>query len=289
MAVNNYPTKVGKGNTVYWRSGCYPQGWSYAYNLASSYNASYESNNGPGWCVRDDGCALIHRAGLCFDTREFPAGAVISSAKIKLSIKFTSLAGGCGGSDDCPYPVMDALKLYRAPSLDFESSAAAKSDYGYLGGCGIYLGGLLVTPGMVDEVDCEIPLNAAGIASIISGDYTKFGMKADSDTPSSPSLGTHWGTYFNNDTILLEITYEAAGALKVVTIAATDVTKNSLTVNGQITQGTATKRGFDWGLSAVALINEWYEEGTFGVEEFSHAVTGLTPGQDFCHRAKAME
>jgi len=60
-------------------------------------------------------------------------------------------------------------------------------------------------------------------------------------------------------------------------------------VYGEITQGVATKRGFDWGESSDALINEWYEEGTFYPEEFSHALTGLIPGQGFCHRAKACE
>jgi len=277
MSENSYPIVSGIAYRWWYK---YANSWSEAYYADESDQANKGSYIAMGWWARPDGKGDIDRGGLFFDTTALPAGIAISSAKITCLVRF-AVTGPPADST----PVADVAKLYRAPGL-YYGYPGYKSDYGYLRDCGIYCGGLLITPGMQpDMVACEIPLNAAGIASIVSGDYTIFGIKADSDKAASPPLDTTWR--FQGDDFLLVVTYEEAGVLKVVTIAATDVTKNSLTVNGQITQGAATKRGFDWGVSAAALINEWYEEGTFGVEEFSHAVTDLTPGQDFCHRAKA--
>jgi hypothetical protein len=140
---------------------------------------------------------------------------------------------------------------------------------------------------MTDYEDYEIEFNAAGIASISKGGITKIAIKLDSDSATPPADDTVSG--FNFGTLRLVITYEEAGALTVVTLAATDATTESVVMNGEITQGSATKRGFDYGESSESLVSEWYEEGEFGVEEFSHEVTGLTPGQNFCHRAKAAE
>lgn len=266
--------------------------------IRTSWSAAYNSDGAPGWaycvlgkpvrivgwyCTLEEGGSFgygVRRGSVYFDTTALPADAAISAAKITLRGVFTGFHVAVGT------PVMDVIHCVRAPGLSYPVTDGS-SEFRYLRGCGVKLGGLLISPSMDSTADYEIPFNAAGIASIIKAGITKIGFRADSDTPGGPYEGTR--SAFRMDTFFLVVTYEEAGALKVVTLPATDVTKDALTVNGGITQGTATKRGFDWGESADALINEWYEEGTFGVEEFSHAVTGLTPGQEFCHRAKAAE
>ena len=260
--------------------------WSTAYNYSTPINRGVCPADGcigcTRWVLMPGARARIGRSGVVFDTQALPVGISLQSAKLLFNAKYVSQASAG------PTDVMDVLRFVRAPGLTWPATQnQLYTDFGYLRDCGIYLGGILITPGMTTYTACETVLNAAGLASIVPAGYTKFGMRADSDVAASPGLGTCWYCLLKD--ALLQITYTTDTELLVETYAATDLTTTSATLNGGIIQGSAIKRGFDWGVDADNLINEWYEEGSFAVEDFSHAINGLTPGQGLCHRAKASE
>jgi len=216
-----------------------------------------------------------------FDTRLVPAGAYISNVK---------LCGDAYCNDTNPLAISASMKFYRETSPPNDIVVGSPGSlwtewWEYIGDLGILLGSVYIPYHQLTPVAVEIELGGVGIASIVKGGYTYIGCKIAQDSPTPPTPTTRAGLRMDN--CLLKVTYSTEEELVVVTLPATEITKESLTVEGEITKGAATKRGFDWGEASDALINEWYEEGTYGTGEFSHELTGLTPGQHFCHRAKA--
>lgn len=273
----NFPVKSGGYHAYWWNR---QNNWSAVYNLASALHTT-TSNIGAiylCWAVWSNGRADIGRAGIIFDTQALPSGISLLSGKIKGTVRFAT-----PGYFDGLTRVADIIRFVRAPALN--TSVAIPSEFGYLRGCEIQVAGILITPAMTAPTYVEAALNAAGLASVVPGGYTIFGMRPGSDTPSSPSLGTYWCDDLSG--ALLELTYTTSTELLVETYPATDVTTTTATLNGAITQGAAIKRGFDWGVDAGSMTNQWYESGTYGVEAFSRPITGLTPGQGLCFRAKA--
>lgn len=271
-----------------WRVSLASYDWSDVYYLDEATTLyTPPTLIGPGWGLGDKASwvDVIFRSGIAFDTTGLPSDAAISSAKVTLQARFYHWMHADFTA------VSDVIMLYRAPALDLPNAEPPGSDFGYMRGCNVYLGGLLIHPGMEDYAYYEIELNAAGMASIVPGGITRICMKANSDTPTAPTRKTYFGCGLTEQTLV--VTYEHAGELKVITLLPTDATKDAATLNGEITQGVASYRGFDYGESgegaAEDLTSEWYEEGTFYPEEFSHGITGLTPGAKYCFRAKASE
>jgi len=226
--------------------------------------------------------ASIARGMACFDTRAIPVDAVISSVVLKGKLLYYRFYGHASS-------ISSYLKVFRAANPPMDEAGgyeSADSFWQYLSGLDILVMTVFVAVAWPpSEIDFQGSLGNVGIASIVKNGYTYFGAKESRDVPTPPTADTCAGGRFTE--MSLDITYGTAEDLLVVTLPATEVTKDLLTMNGGITQGAATKRGFDYGESEDALVNEWYEEGTYGIGEFSKALTGLTPGQNFCHRAKA--
>jgi len=77
----------------------------------------------------------------------------------------------------------------------------------------------------------------------------------------------------------------------LTTNAASLVEETSATLNAQITAingANAITRGFEWDTdSGAPYTNDWYEDGSYGVAAFSHALSGLTKGELYYYRAYA--
>ena len=279
MAITNDFPVVTSGY-LSWHCGINGIDWPFVYSHATGDIGAGSAPGDTRWVFSTgSNVTAIQRSGLIFDTTTLPNGAKIISGKIKCNAKFFV----------DPYvntlQLGDTMLFVRAPSIVFPNPVA--TDYGYLCNCEIQLGSIWIPTSMTSYTACETDLNASGLASIVSGGYTRIGVRASLDTPSGPSLNTCWRCLY--EAVLLELTYTTDVELLVETHPATDLTTVSATLNGAIIQGSAIKRGFDWGVDEDNLINEWYEEGSFAVEDFSHGITGLTPGQGLCHRAKASE
>ena len=74
-----------------------------------------------------------------------------------------------------------------------------------------------------------------------------------------------------------------ASAPTVVTNAATSVEETTATLSGNITATggeNSTDRGFYWDTdSGNPYANNWFEQGNFGVAQFTHGITSLTEGE----------
>jgi len=151
----------------------------------------------------------------------------------------------------------------------------------------ILCGSEMITPLDTERRIATVTLNEAGLATITNVGFTKFALRCGLDHAAGPFDGAGWGVFVRD--ILLRVVVSTETELLVQTLAASALATTSCTLNGQILQGTATKRGFDWGDASDNLTEEWYEEGEFFALPFSHDITGLTPGQALCHRAKAEE
>ncbi len=97
-------------------------------------------------------------------------------------------------------------------------------------------------------------------------------------------------TWFSN---IIAVHPEASTAPTVSTNAATSVTSNAATINGEITDtggANATVRGFVWGTSATLSGGDTAtttESGTFGISTFSSNRTSLSPSTVYYFRAYA--
>ena len=225
----------------------------------------------------------IRRSIASFDTSAIPDDADISSVIVKGTYWWY-----CGA--DVTDPLSTTVKFMRAsspPSGIFTASdpSTCSTCWAFLRDLSIYLGEQYVAADTdYTRYVLSVTLNSYGIATINKSGYTYIGMLLNDDAPIAPDHGSR-GIEIQD--ISLDITYGTSEDLTVVTLQPTDVATTSLTMNGEITQGAATKRGFDYGSASGELDNEWYEEGTYGKGTFDHEVTGLTEGQDFCYKAKA--
>lgn len=226
----------------------------------------------------------LYRGFVVFDTSIIPSDAVISSAYLYSYLSSSSLIKNDWGSY-VTLVIQDGSQVY--PSLPIVATDFNKELYSVE--CGsVNVATTFTTPGWV-----PITLNAAGIARIGkgAGAYTRFAVRFREDIDNSEPSGTG-SMYFKASNTegyrdKLVITYTSADTLVVVTLDPTGTTTESITMNGEITAGMATKRGFDYGDASDNLDSEWYEEGTYGLGTFEKEVTGLTPGQGFCYKAKA--
>jgi len=232
----------------------------------------------------------LRRAFLVYDTSSIPSDAVITDAKIQAWVGVNNLysfvRNDFGGSS-VALDVIDGALVYPHYPIVF-------GDY-YRQHYSLILGGVSI-PVSANEEWIDIPLNSNGIARIQkgTGGKTRFAIMLDWDAENTPptSDGYYYAklSYSGYDVEpKLVVTYTSSQTLLVQTNAFTNVTKTSLTMNGEITSGVASKRGFDYGAVSGALTDEWYEEGTFGPGAFTKEITGLTPGQEFCCKAKACE
>ncbi len=81
------------------------------------------------------------------------------------------------------------------------------------------------------------------------------------------------------------------GPPSMTTNAADPVEETTATLDGDITAtngANATVRGFEWDTdSGAPYVNDWNEIGDFGVDSFTHAISGLTKGELYYYRAYA--
>ena len=258
--------------------------WSNMYNGTDS--DSYKTTCSDVVCTsfHDTLSGWLNRVIVGFNTSAIPDDAVISQVVVKGNYRWYHCAASRGDE------LSTTAKFMRASSppsgiFDIGDPSPCSSAWQYLRDLDIYLGEQYV------EVDptftfkpLSVTLNSYGIASINKSGYTYIAIIDNDDTPIYPTYG-RWG--FDFEDLSLDITYGTSEDLTVVTLQPTDIDTASLTMNGEITQGAATKRGFDYGSASGELDNEWYEEGTYGKGTFEKEITNLTPGQDFCYKAKA--
>lgn len=133
---------------------------------------------------------LIDRKPLYFDTSSIPANAVITSAVLYSFITFVP-----GNEKDIH--LVDAPDLHDPPVV---------ADYGYLLGQTTSLG-VLTTAKMVEERRCTWALNAAGIAAIVKGGQTKWGMRTVEDIIPSAPTETIEGIYLESEHTRLLVSY----------------------------------------------------------------------------------
>ncbi len=78
----------------------------------------------------------------------------------------------------------------------------------------------------------------------------------------------------------------------VVTQNATNVEETTATLNGEITaisgDDNCTERGFEWGTGMGVYTENWTETGDYDIDTFSYNATGLTEGELYYFRAKAL-
>jgi len=225
----------------------------------------------------------LYRAFLVYDTSSIPSDAVITAAEIQA---YTDVTIRNDYGSFVPLTVLYGASTY--PHYPIVAADFDKSHYALI------IGNVSIPTNTPAGSWLSIPLNASGLARIEkgSGAKSRFCIRLDRDVDNNPPTSDgefHVKLSHNLNKPKLVITYTSSESLLVSTLAFTDVTKESLTMNGGITSGLATKRGFDYGAISGALSEEWYEEGTFGPGAFSKEITGLTPGQEFCCKAKACE
>ena len=228
--------------------------------------------------------SIIRRAGAAFDTSDIPVGANINSVHLVGIKRYSHEAIGYPSSLD------EITRIVRAADLTFPGVSA---NLPYLRGCHVDLGHISVPAG-TGHTAFDVALNAAGLASIVCGGTTKLGFRTiydklgygDGHPPNETAAGNQIYSRYETTYLELQINYDEEPGCTVETLDPADLTKISVTLNGQITAGQATKRGFDWG-EGEAYDQGWYESGTFGIGTFSHEVTGLTLGTEYCYKAKA--
>ena len=270
-------------------------GWErvtdYNINWASVYNYNCDHN---GWCAPyycyDHRYGSGTRLGRCiyiFDTSAIPAGSYISQAILKGTVSHWN-PGTVGGTIDT---VSTQIQLLRATGYPAGGSGQCdgNSAYRFVKDLWALYGQLYVGPEF-SNYSFEVLLNDYILTDIVGGGTTPIAMRVSQDILTTPTLYTTGGCRFHPLTnITLEVTHSTVpGIFTIITLAATDVTKTTATLWGEITAGQASKRGFDWGVG-TAMDNEWYESGTFGLGQFSHDITGLTEDTEYCFRAKGEE
>jgi len=228
----------------------------------------------------------LFRSFLVWDTSSIPSDAIITAAEILAYVVPTGGIRNDYGSS-IALDVLYGASAY--PHYPIVPADYSKSHYALI------IGNAAI-PTTANGEWVSIPLNANGIARIEkgTGGKTRFCIRLDRDSENNPPTSDGYiyvklSFPTEDKQPKLVITYTSSQSLLVSTLAFTDVTKESLTMNGEITSGLATKRGFDYGAISGALASEWYEEGSFGPGAFSKEITGLTAGQEFCCKAKACE
>jgi len=224
----------------------------------------------------------IWRTLHVFDTSSIPSDAVISNVSLAVHMTYKFIV-----ADPSRDALVDVLRASNPPVV-----GADEATIGIFlrENCTLTLGTIYVPKGGSDTY--TVNLGDAGCASIAKGAGARTGLayriREDRSAVDLPTCPSRAGVRIDNQPTLT-ITYGTADDLTVVTLNPTGVTTTSVTMNGEITAGAATKRGFDYGEVSGALADEWYEEGTFGTGTFEKEITGLTPGQNFCYKAKACE
>lgn len=239
---------------------------------------AWRSTGGPTYSK----CAIA-RGGIAFDTSVIPAAATINSARILGDIAYV----GHAVMDAYCTHLTGSVGFYRFPGLVNGCAWFDTSNFLLIKDCVVLMAFTWVSPEETTYKAFVANLTEQGLAAIIKEGTTKFAIKTNFDTLTPMTNNTYFGAKFQS--LKLEVTYVPSGEeLVVVTLPATGITKTSAVLNGEIASGTATKRGFDWGVS-TAMDNEWYESGTYAIGDFDHEVTGLTEGTEYCFRAKAEE
>lgn len=259
--------------------------WSDLYNYTGTVYLEVPSNyDDAGYSWKTGDMSGIVRSAGYIDTSGVPANAVISQVKIKGDAKFALPSTNYThySVTTTVHAYMQFLRLSTIPTTNAQRYTYAKDAL-------VAYGQLYVPTNMTSWTAFEVTLNDFVLGDIVkgAGAQTPFAIREIQDTSSTPLSDTGAVAFLNN--IQLEVTYDTVpGALQVVTLPATEITKTTMTINGEITAGSACKRGFDWG-EGTAMDNEWYESGTFGIGEFSRGITGLTEATRYCFRAKGEE
>ena len=218
----------------------------------------------------------IGRAAICFDTSGISGDQEIYSAKLKGKYQFYA-------SDQPDYDINTHIDFMKLSSLVCPGGTEEEV-FAQIRGCTDVIAQLSVVKSVTTPTAFERVLGTSGIAHINKEGRTDIALRDEHDISVPPTDHTRAWVIFTE--LVLEVTY--GEGLVVVTLPATLVTNVSMQMNGEITAGSASKRGFDWGESIASLPYECVEEGSFGVEEFSCKIFGLNPGTQYCFRAKAL-
>lgn len=279
MTVVNCPRISIHAPRVFFLSS--PSNWTATHYAEGERNImAFEIGPAYTYVIGEDG--FISRCAAEFDTSGVPTTSAISKVVLKGQIKFSTTTGG--GS-----PVDTYVNLCRLspPDLSGSDDDDLWAVYIAVRDANINYGYVMIPPTISEWTNFEVTLNDYAIAAINKGGSTWIAFKLMVDVPTPPDNGTRGG--ITHRYLSLDVTYGTVpGALQVVTLPATEITKTTATLNGEIIAGSACKRGFDWG-EDDAMDNEWYEEGTFGISKFSHGITGLTEDARYCFRAKGEE
>jgi hypothetical protein len=115
---------------------------------------------------------------------------------------------------------------------------------------------------------------------------TNQGLEDQTNSYASPTNPTD--AMFNNRKYSIYCTYTALPA--VSTLAATGITKNQATLNGEITNtggANADECGFEWSITSGSYTNYTTTTCPAGTGTFSATITGLSSGTTYYFRAKA--
>jgi hypothetical protein len=171
------------------------------------------------------------------------------------------------------------------------------------------------TADLVGEVEVGGTLFPSGSVHVSSGTYTTFTMT----WTTNPATGLPWtnssiaaakfGYNASNFSGLFYVTYititmdySPASPPSMTTSSASPIGVTTATLNGEVATlngANVTSEGFVWDTASHTPLASnnvtpgngyalwWYQNGTYGVGAFSHAITGLTSGQTYYYRACA--
>lgn len=221
----------------------------------------------------------LKRSIFCFDTSSLPDDATISATVMSLY--------SAGKGDNCS--ITPNVDVYTA--TPGSTSAPANSDYGQIGTTS-QTGSPITYANWTASQYNDFTFNSTGIGNVSKTGISKFGCRnatydAGSTTPTWSSgsnrasyLSATFGGVGTSQDPKLVVTYTTVVAPTVTTQAATNITKNSFTGNGNITAtgGTnATRRGFCYkvGTSGDPTIADSiaYDDGDFGTGAFTKNIT----------------
>lgn len=228
------------------------------------------------WAVADNKWLRNYRTVALFNTTTLPSQQIVSATlKFNTNSKWDNLVA------------TPSLYVVAAPTANNTFLVAA--DYQVLGS--VSFAAVKVWADIPAAGELILILNAAGIASINAGGYSKFGLKWSYDIlavtpPWIDNKDTGFGYLQSGDWVLTITTTTIA----VTTNPATNITANSAQLNGTLTEdGTDTpvQCSFEYGLTSAYGSTTTPATVTEG-SSFSAVVSGLSRGTTYHFRAKAV-